>query len=65
MTEVEAEHEALRRVYEMARVPLSDEAVRHIKALTEIMRMPNAEYVADAHNDAVRYLRDITQEKQG
>ena len=47
------------------RVPLSDEAERHIKDLTEITRMPNAEYVADAHNNAVRYLRGITQEKQG
>ena len=47
------------------RVPLSDEAERHIKDLTEIGRMPNAEYVADAHNNAVRYLRGITQENQG
>ena len=27
------------------------------KDLTEIVRMPNAEYVADAHNAAVRKLR--------
>jgi hypothetical protein len=30
---------------------------KHIAALTEIVRMPNAEYVADAHNAAVKYLR--------
>lgn len=56
---------ALNAEASQARVPLSDEAVHHIKALTEIARMPNAEYVADAHNNAVRYLHGITQEKQG
>lgn len=31
---------------------------RHIRALTEIVRRPNAEHVADAHNEAVRYLKE-------
>jgi hypothetical protein len=37
------------------------------KDLTEIVRMPNAEYVADAHNAAVRKIREIVRQqgKQG
>ena len=30
---------------------------KYAKDLTEIVRMPNAEYIADAHNEAVRQLR--------
>ena len=33
------------------------EDAAHIKNLCELVRMPNAEYVADAHNAAVKYLR--------
>ena len=39
--------------------PASQDAedAAHIKNLCELVRMPNAEYVADAHNAAVKYLR--------
>ena len=30
---------------------------KYAKDLTQIVRMPNAEYIADAHNEAVRQLR--------
>ncbi len=33
------------------------EDAAHIKNPCELVRMPNAEYVADAHNVAVKYLR--------
>ena len=44
---------------------ITPEIAKHVNALTEIALMPNAEYFADAHNNAVRYLRGITQENQG
>jgi septal ring factor EnvC (AmiA/AmiB activator) len=40
---------------ENARLRAALEAARD---LSEIVRMPNAEHVADAHNDAVRKLRE-------
>ena len=40
--------------------PLTEEDRSHIANLTEIVRMPNAEYVADAHNAAVRHLKRLT-----
>lgn len=40
--------------------------IKHISALSELMRMPNAEYFADAHNAAVRHLRALAaQARQG
>ena len=42
------------------------QTIRHISALSELVRMPNAEHFADAHNAAVRHLRVIAaQAKQG
>ena len=42
------------------------QTIRHISALSELVRMPNAEHFADAHNAAVRHLRAIAaQAKQG
>lgn len=35
----------------------SDVFAQHIHSLIEVMRMPNTEHVADAHNKAVRFLR--------
>lgn len=40
------------------------EDAAHIKNLCELVRMPNAEYVADAHNAAVKYLRLRARAKQ-
>ena len=34
-----------------------DVFAQHIQGLIEVMRMPNSEHVADAHNKAVRFLR--------
>jgi len=47
---------ASKRIYN---IPHDDGLTRAVNALTEIMRMPNAEYVADEHNAAVKYLRSI------
>lgn len=45
---------------------LGAQTIKHISALSELVRMPNAEHFADAHNAAVRHLRAIaTQAKQG
>ena len=45
---------------------LDAQTIRHISALSELVRMPNAEHFADAHNAAVRHLRVIAaQAKQG
>ena len=33
-----------------------DVFAQHIQGLIEVMRMPNSEHVADAHNKAVRFL---------
>lgn len=46
--------------------PASQDAedAAHIKNLCELVRMPNAEYVADAHNAAVKYLRLRARAKQ-
>lgn len=45
---------------------LDAQTIKHISALSELVRMPNAEHFADAHNAAVRHLRAIaTQAKQG
>lgn len=42
------------------------QTIKHISALSELVRMPNAEYFADAHNAAVRHLRALAaQAKQG
>ena len=42
------------------------QTIRHISALSELVRMPNAEHFADAHNAAVRHLRVIAaQVKHG
>jgi|GEM_PF-7132572 len=42
------------------------QTIKHISALSELVRMPNAEHFADAHNAAVRHLRALaTQAKQG
>ena len=42
------------------------QTLKHISALSELVRMPNAEHFADAHNAAVRHLRVIAaQAKQG
>ena len=42
------------------------QTIKHISALGELARMPNAEYFADAHNAAVRHLRALAaQAKQG
>lgn len=38
---------------------LDAQTIRHISALSELVRMPNAEYFADAHNAAVRHLRAL------
>lgn len=35
-------------------------AITQSKALIEVARMPNQEYVADAHNSAVRILRMLS-----
>ena len=44
---------------------LDAQTIRHISALSELVRMPNAEHFADAHNAAVRHLRAIAaQAKQ-
>ena len=41
------------------------QTIKHISALSELVRMPNAEYLADAHA-AVRHLRVLAaQAKQG
>ncbi len=48
-----------------------DETIRNLKfelnqmygALSEMMRMPNSEYIADAHNDAVRKLRELLAQR--
>ena len=45
---------------------LDAQTLKHISALSELVRMPNAEHFADAHNAAVRHLRVIAaQAKQG
>lgn len=45
---------------------LDAQMIKHISALSELVRMPNAEYFADAHNAAVRHLRALAaQAKQG
>lgn len=45
---------------------LDAQTIKHISALSELVRMPNAEYFADAHNAAVRHLRTIAaQAEQG
>lgn len=36
---------------------------RHIRNLTTIVRMPNAEHVADAHNAAVKFLRGFIEKE--
>jgi hypothetical protein len=36
-------------------------ALRRAKDLTQIMRLPNAETFADAHNEAVRVLKAVAQ----
>ena len=42
------------------------QTIKHISALGELVRMPNAEYFADAHNTAVRHLRTLAaQAKKG
>ena len=42
------------------------QTLKHISALSELVRMPNAEHFADAHNAAVRHLRSLAaQAKQG
>lgn len=38
---------------------LDAQTIKHISALSELVRMPNAEYFADAHNAAVRHLRAL------
>ena len=38
------------------------DAIRCAKDLIEVVRMPNIEYVADAHNAAVKKLRTILEE---
>lgn len=44
---------------------LDAQTLKHISALSELVRMPNAEYFADAHNAAVRHLRALAaQAKQ-
>ena len=45
---------------------LDAQTIKHISALSELVRMPNAEHFADAHNAAVRHLRSLAaQAKQG
>lgn len=45
---------------------LDAQTIKHISALSELVRMPNAEHFADAHNAAVRHLRALAaQAKQG
>lgn len=45
---------------------LDAQTIKHISALSELVRMPNAEHFADTHNAAVRHLRAIAaQAKQG
>lgn len=46
------------------RAALDAEDAAHIKNLCELVRMPNAEYVADAQNAAVKYLRLRARAKQ-
>lgn len=42
------------------------QTIKHISALSELVRMPNAEHFADAHNAAVRHLRALAAKaKQG
>lgn len=42
------------------------QTLKHISALSELVRMPNAEHFADAHNAAVLHLRALAaQAKQG
>lgn len=38
---------------------MNAQTIKHISALSELVRMPNAEHFADAHNAAVRHLRAI------
>lgn len=38
------------------------QTIKHISALSDLVRMPNAEYFADAHNAAVRHLRALAAE---
>lgn len=40
------------------------EDAAHIANLIEVVRMPNVEYVADAHNDAVKHLRARAQQEK-
>ena len=35
------------------------QTLKHISALSELVRMPNAEHFSDAHNAAVRHLRSL------
>lgn len=45
---------------------MDSQTIKHISALSELVRMPNAEHFADAHNAAVRHLRALAaQAKQG
>lgn len=44
---------------------LNSADVKHIHKLIEVARMPNAEYVADEHNAAVRHLRALAASKEG
>ena len=42
------------------------QTLKHISALSELVRMPNAEHFADAHNAAVHHLRALAAKaKQG
>lgn len=42
------------------------QTIKHISALSELVRLQNAEHFADAHNAAVRHLRALAaQAKQG
>lgn len=41
---------------------LDAQTIKHISALSELVRMPNAEHFADAHNAAVRHLRALASQ---
>lgn len=40
------------------------QTIKRISALSELVRMPNAEHFADAHNAAVRHLRALAAQAQ-
>lgn len=66
LVECEEELIAMKQSTHSTTQGLDAQTIKHISALSELVRMPNAEYFSDAHNAAVRHLRAIAaQAKQG